>query len=119
MKDHGVEPGLQRWTIRSLKPGKRERRRESPRLIAPDDAVVAPLLMYQRLMTARPRSHVEAAETNIASSFAAARSGAMVQDQDASDEATAYQGIVQKLLAATQEHPPQGHSRPRNGHGRG
>ncbi|WP_026605541.1 SNF2-related protein [Methylocapsa acidiphila] len=110
LKDHGVEHGFRRWAIRSLKPGKRERRHDRPLPIAPEEGAVVPLLMYQRLMTARARSgvrsHVEAAETSIASSFAAARKGAMVQEQGASDEAVAYQSVLQKLLVAADDvHP--------------
>ncbi len=111
LKEHGVEKGFRRWTIRSLKPGKRERRRDRPVPIAPDEAAIVPLLMYQRLMTERARSgvrsHVEAAETNIASSFAAAREGAMVQDASASPDAVAYQGVVRRLLVAADDAHPK------------
>lgn len=111
LKEHGVERGFRRWTIRSLKPGKRERRRDRPVPIAPDEAAIVPLLLYQRLMTERARtgvrSHVEAAETNIASSFAAAREGAMAKATGTSEETIAYQGVVQKLLVAADDAHPK------------
>jgi hypothetical protein len=111
LKENGVEPGFRRWTIRSLKPGKRERRRDRAVPIPPDENSVIPLLLYQRLMTARARSgvrsHVEAAETNIASSFAAAREGAMVQDGSKSAEAMAYQRVVLQLLVAAEDSHPK------------
>ena len=111
LKEHGVEKGFRRWTIRSLKPGKRERRHDRPMSIAPDEAAIAPLLLYQRLMAERARSgirsHVEAAETNIASSFAAARVGTMVQGKSVSADAVAYQGLVKQLLVAADDSHPK------------
>lgn len=105
LKDHGVQPGFRRWTLRSLKPGKRERRRQRAVVVTPDAHALPPLLLYQRLMVARARtgtrSHVEAAETNVASSFEAAREGAMVTGEAGSEEARAYQAVVQALLETT------------------
>jgi len=104
LKHHGVEPGFRRWTVRSLKPRKRERRKSYPDLITADESALSSLILYQRLMLARAeagkRSHIEAAETNVASSYAAAREGAAVSAEVHSPEALAYQSLVGKLLAS-------------------
>lgn len=110
LKEHGVEPGFRRWTVRSLKPEKRARRRDHALTIRPEESAMPVLLLYQRLMTARARSgarsHVEAAETGIASSFAAAREGAMAKELGATAEAEAYGALVRDLLtAAGDQHP--------------
>jgi hypothetical protein len=94
-------------------PGKVARRRDVARTIVPDEAAVMPLLMYQRLMTERARSgarpHIEAAETSIASSFTAARQGAMVQHAGDSADAAAYRDAVSKLLTVVDgTHPKVG-----------
>lgn len=111
LKVHGVEPGFRRWTIRSLKPRKRDRRKSQPSPIMPDEAALAPLLLYQRLMLARAkggvRSHIEAAETNVASSYAAARKGALVSADGQSPETRAYQSLVSTLLAAEDANHPK------------
>lgn len=110
LKEHGVEPGFRCWTVRSLKPGKRERRRQQAQAIRPGERAIAPLLLYQRLATERARTgqrtHVEAAETGIASSFAAALEGAMATDAGRTDEVDAYRELIRAVLgAAKDEHP--------------
>ena len=72
---------------------------------------MVPLLMYQRLMTARARSgvrsHVEAAETSIASSFAAARKGAIrCRSKARLMKPSRTRAFLQKLLVAADDvHP--------------
>lgn len=111
LKEHGVEPGFRRWTIRSMKPGKRERRRDQASPIQPDEASILPLLMYQRLMTERSRAgartHVEAAETSVASSFAAARESATLTDGAVTPDTRAHQKVVNALLVVADDRHPK------------
>ena len=110
LKESRVERGFRRWTIRNLKPGKRERRNEIPVPLPPTDRSMIPILLYQRLLEARARSgrqtHIAAAQTNIASSFQAARGGALLSDEHGTAEVREYQNIVRQVLEHnTEQHP--------------
>ena len=102
LKDSRVERGFRRWTIRNLKPGKKERRVEHQEVLPPTEGSTIPILIYQRLLEARARSgrqtHIAAAQTNIASSFQAARSGALLRDAAKTDEVQAYQDVASRVL---------------------
>ena len=115
LKVHDVEPGFRRWTIRSLKPQKKERRHATTRPIEPDESAIVPLLLYQRLIVARAddgeHSHVEAAETNIASSFAAALTGAMIEEPPKSNITARYRERLSELLSEMKgAHPKVNHT---------
>jgi hypothetical protein len=110
IKDGVVEPGFRRWTVRSLKPGKKERRNEQATPIQPDGRSVVPLLLHERLLLERSRTghrtHVTAAATNIASSFAAAKEGSLVREQGLPASVQAYQEVLDGVLAGLHgEHP--------------
>jgi hypothetical protein len=104
LKDGVVQPGFRRWTVRNLKPGKKDRRSEQIHDLSPDERTVLPILLHERLLLARSRAghrtHVTAAATNIASSFAAARQGSLVCDSDQPAAVAAYQRVLSQVLDA-------------------
>ena len=102
LKGSQVERGFRRWTVRSLKPGKQERRAERQHVVSSSNQATIPILLYQRLIEERQRSgrqtHIAAAQTNIASSFEATRQGALLTDTDRSVKVRAYQELVHQVL---------------------
>ena len=110
LKDQRVQPGFRQWTIRSLKPLKRERRDVQPRLIGVLSQTAVPLALYQRLMLERARSgrrtHVVAADINVASSFHAALSGELLNGSTDSSAVKAYQQLLRTVLRRVRtKHP--------------
>ena len=99
----GVEPGFRRWTLRSLKPLKKERRDSDAVALVPDDNAMVPLLLYQRLMTERARAgrqtYVAAVMTNVSSSFRAAREGALLSEEAEEPRVLAYRDLLVQILA--------------------
>ena len=111
LKREQIEPGFRRWTIRSLKPGKDERRDTQTKTIEPADDVVVPLILYQRLVAERSRvgrrTHITAADTNISSSFSAAVKGGLMTEPADEETIRAYQSLLTDVLATEDERHPK------------
>ncbi|PRP99384.1 ATP-dependent helicase HepA [Enhygromyxa salina] len=106
LKEQTLEPGLRRWMIRSLRSGKREYRDHDERTLDPVHAGSMPFLVYERFIAelfrnpAEGGTHKAAAEINMVSSFAAARSGALLSDSGRSMgvEAESYRELLRSIL---------------------
>jgi superfamily II DNA or RNA helicase len=112
LKQQTIEPGLRRWMIRSLRHGKREYRDPQERRLHPEHAGSMPFMVYERFIAelfhnpAEGGTHKAAAEINMVSSFAAARSGALLSDSGRvmGAEAGGYRELLRAVLDDTQHH---------------
>lgn len=114
LKDNAVEPGLRRWMVRSLKLNKSDYRRHEPRREQPRGIDAIPFMIYERqlagMFAAGDSTHKAAAQINIASSYAAARSGRLAADDapELSAEVEPYRQLLRGVLRHIQgdaDHP--------------
>lgn len=105
LKAERIEPAFRRWMIRSIKEEKLTYRQALRRDITPEAGARIPFLLYERLLTELYRqgqsTYKAAVEINIASSFEAALSGALMR----SGEGTGSPGVdeYRRLLRAVLE----------------
>ena len=114
LKQHSIEPGFRRWMIRSLREDKRTYRRQVPKHIRANGPEFLPFLIYERfiseLFRRKRQTHKAAAEINMVSSYAAARQGTLLaENDDIPVEAEAYRTLLRQILghmeSGPQEHP--------------
>lgn len=103
-KEQEIEPGFRRWMIRSLNPAKRVYRRSLPSVSEAREGAVVPFLVYERFVAelfrqGRP-THKAAVEINMASSYAAAMGGTLMEEHGAQlpAPAEAYRGLLRDVL---------------------
>lgn len=119
LKREKIEPALRRFMIRSLREDKRVyRKRERTRLLHRDGESL-PFLVYERfiaeLFRVKSPTHKAAVEINMVSSFGAARTGALFDEERKSDlpSVERYRELLRDVLGqlkdAAAEHPKLGH----------
>lgn len=105
LKDQSIEPGLRKWMIRSLRPGKREYRRSHYLALRPTGHGVLPFLIYERfiaeLFWQRRPTHKASVEINMVSSYSAAVEGSLMNGDEAlPPTAEAYRELLKRILPA-------------------
>ncbi len=82
LKDQHIEPGFRQWMIRSVREEKRAYRRSIVERLPPAGGSALPFLLYERFIAEifrrGVRTHKASVEINMVSSFAAARTGALL-----------------------------------------
>ena len=113
LKTETIEPGFRQWMIRSLREDKRIYRRPLPKDIHAQGAEILPFLIYERfiaeLFKQGRQTHKAAVEINMVSSYAAARHGALLADDDEIPaEAESYRKLLRDILdviKSSTDHP--------------
>jgi Helicase conserved C-terminal domain/SNF2-related domain len=105
LKGEQVEPKFRSWMIRSLRENKRTYRRHVQHRQVPEGPGVLPFLLYERFIAELFRrgqsTHKVAVEINMASSFGAARTGALLDGEDVTrfdGELADYQALLRSML---------------------
>lgn len=117
LKKREVQPSFRQWTLRSLKPGKHERRDTRVTRLLADEEAVLPMVLYQRLLLevapggrqAQGASTAANTDINMASSFAAVRASRPLRAKLRDRNASAYQKAVQTVLEAMRSPHPKLH----------
>lgn len=107
LKREVVEPELRRWMIRSLREDKRTYRKANRHTLKAAGGPGVPFVLYERfiaeLFRSKSRTHKAAVQINMVSSFAAARTGALMNDEvktNLAPEAEGYRKLLQTVLAS-------------------
>jgi len=105
LKREQVEPKFRSWMIRSLRESKRTYRHHERHRKVPEGPGVLPFLLYERFIAELYRrgqsTHKVAVEINMASSFGAARTGALLDGDDDTrfeGELADYQALLRSML---------------------
>lgn len=120
LKREKIEPGFRAWMIRSLSPEKRVYRRHDTRKLIPAGPRSLPFMVYERFIAELFRhgeqTYKAAVEINMASSYGAARKGALLADGEertlpgqAAGYRTLLRGVIDDLRDGTGAHPKLGH----------
>lgn len=103
LKTETIEPGFQRWMIRSPREDKRSYRNPLLKDIPAEGADMLPFLIYERFIAELFRrgrqTHKVAVEINMVSSYAAAKGGAIMSTADGiPEEAEVYRDLLRDIL---------------------
>lgn len=119
LKEREIEPGFRRWMIRSVREEKRAYRRQVIERLSAAGGSTLPFLIYERFIAEifrrGVRTHKASVEINMVSSFAAARTGALLapDSSDAPPEVERYRMLLRAVLAEGRgpepEHPKIDH----------
>lgn len=98
-----IQCGLRQWMIRSLREEKRLYRKDFPKALPTSGPGCLPFLIYERfiaeLFRRQHQTHKVAAEINMVSSWAAARSGAIIKNEgEIPEQAEPYRTLLRRLL---------------------
>jgi hypothetical protein len=109
LKRDKIEPGFRTWMIRSLREDKRKYRAHDRKTLRPKDGAAVPFLLYERfiagLFREKTRTHKAAVQINMVSSYAAARTGALLADEksDLGGDAESYRRLLRKVLGGLKD----------------
>jgi hypothetical protein len=120
LKDQQIEPGFRRWMIRSVREEKRAYRRSVVERLPASGGSALPFLLYERFIAEifrrGVRTHKASVEINMVSSFAAARTGALLASGELRGlppEVERYRAILGAVLSDERgkepEHPKIDH----------
>lgn len=120
LKDQHIEPGFRQWMIRSVREEKRAYRRSVVERLPPAGGSALPFLLYERFIAEifrrGVRTHKASVEINMVSSFAAARTGALLaagEVRGAPPEVERYRALLGAVLGEERgkepEHPKIDH----------
>ncbi|MCA9621402.1 MAG: helicase, partial [Myxococcales bacterium] len=111
IKNEHIEPLFRSWMIRSLRESKRSYRKHHRHARLADGPGVLPFLLYERFIAELYRqgqsTHKVAVEINMASSFGAARTGALLSGDDTTrftGDLADYQHLLRSMLDDLDEH---------------
>jgi superfamily II DNA or RNA helicase len=109
LKQQKIEPGFRTWMIRSLREDKRTYRAHARKTLRPKDGAAVPFLLYERfiagLFREKTRTHKAAVQINMVSSYAAARTGALLAEEksELTGDAESYRQLLRKVLAGLRD----------------